>query len=73
MWKTAGLVVGALVVGLALVELVLRTFVAPHVAAQAATRFELDPDLIYRLRPRNRVTWHDGAMRDMWLSKTERT
>lgn len=46
----------AVVVGLGGVELGLRAFV-PSSAAGSAARFELDPDLIYRLRAENVVTW----------------
>jgi hypothetical protein len=49
------LVVG-LLAGVGLLELGLRAFV-PAPAAGSAARFELDPDLIYRLQPRNEVTW----------------
>jgi len=57
MWKTGALLAASLATGLVLVEVLLRGFVPPHVAAQASARFELDPDLIYRLRPHNVVTW----------------
>jgi lysophospholipase L1-like esterase len=50
------LVVASLAAGLGLVELGLRAFV-PAMAAGSAARFELDPDLIYRLRPDTVVTW----------------
>ncbi|MCC6766711.1 MAG: hypothetical protein IT293_18790 [Deltaproteobacteria bacterium] len=42
--------------GLGLVEAGLRAFV-PSMAAGSAARFELDPDLVYRLRPANVVAW----------------
>lgn len=46
----------ALLAGVGVLELVLRAFV-PAPAAGSAARFALDPDLIYRLQPRNEVTW----------------
>ena len=46
----------AIVVGLGGVELGLRAFV-PSSGAGSAARFELDPELIYRLRAENVVTW----------------
>lgn len=52
----ATLVVAALIVGLGAVEALLRAFV-PAMAAGSAARFELDRDLIYRLRPANVVAW----------------
>ena len=50
------LLLGSLLAGVGLLELGLRTFV-PAPAAGSAARFELDPDLIYRLQPRNEVSW----------------
>lgn len=50
------MLVGSAAVALALVEAGLRLFV-PSMAAGSAARFELDPDLIYRLRPETVVTW----------------
>lgn len=52
----APLVLASIAVAIGLVELGLRAFVPP-MAAGSAARFELDPDLIYRLRPANVVTW----------------
>jgi lysophospholipase L1-like esterase len=52
----ASLLVASLAVGVALVEVGLRAFV-PSLAAGSAARFELDPDLIYRLRAESVVTW----------------
>lgn len=53
---TATLLVVSIVAGLGLVEGGLRAFV-PRMAAGSAARFELDPDLIYRLRPEHTVAW----------------
>ncbi len=50
------LAVASVMVGLGLVELGLRAWV-PSLAAGSAARFELDPDVIYRLRADNAVTW----------------
>jgi hypothetical protein len=55
MGKTS-LLATSVVVGLGLLELVLRLFV-PSPAAGSAARFELDPELVYRLRSDNAVTW----------------
>jgi lysophospholipase L1-like esterase len=54
--RRSALLVVALLAAAGLLELVLRTFVAAPAAGSAA-RFRLDPDLIYRLQPRNEVTW----------------
>ncbi|MEO6029284.1 MAG: GDSL-type esterase/lipase family protein [Candidatus Binatia bacterium] len=51
-----GLVVASVVVALGMLELGLRAWL-PGLAAGSAARFELDPDLIYRLRPENAVRW----------------
>jgi lysophospholipase L1-like esterase len=53
---TGSLLVASVVAGLGVVELGLRAFV-PSLAAGSAARFELDADLIYRLRAENAVTW----------------
>lgn len=53
---TATLLAVSIAASLGLVELGLRAFV-PRMAAGSAARFELDPDLIYRLRPAHAVAW----------------
>jgi lysophospholipase L1-like esterase len=50
------LVVASVVLSLAMLELGLRAW-SPGLASGSAARFELDPDLIYRLRPANAVRW----------------
>lgn len=52
----ASLVVVSVLVGFGLLELGLRAFV-PGTVAGSAARFELDPDLVYRLRASNVVSW----------------
>ncbi len=52
----AALLAVSLAAGLGLVELGLRAFV-PSMKAGSAARFELDADLVYRLRPSNVVAW----------------
>ncbi len=52
----ATLVMGSMLFALGALELALRTIAPSHLAG-STRRFELDPDLIYRLRPRATVTW----------------
>jgi lysophospholipase L1-like esterase len=54
--RRGGLVVAGVVVALGVLELGLRMW-SPGLAAGSAARFELDPDLIYRLRADNAVRW----------------
>jgi lysophospholipase L1-like esterase len=50
------LVVASVLLALGGLEVGLRAW-SPELAAGSAARFELDPDLIYRLRPANAVRW----------------
>ncbi len=63
----ASLVVASIGAAVGLVELGLRAFV-PSLAAGSAARFELDPDLIYRLRADTVVTWSSAE-----FTETSRT
>jgi lysophospholipase L1-like esterase len=60
----ASLVVTSVLAGLGLLELALHAFV-PAMAAGSAARFELDPDLIYRLRPANAVAWSTAEFTEL--------
>lgn len=59
-----GLVVAAAVVALGVLELALRAW-SPGLAAGSAARFELDPDLIYRLRADNAVRWSSAEFTEI--------
>jgi hypothetical protein len=60
MWQRAVLLLCSLVIGLVVIELGLRRFLPLHFAARAASRYDLDPELIYRMRPHTNVTWRSG-------------
>ena len=55
--KFVALLACSLLVGFAVVELGLRAFVPLHFAAQARSRYDLDPDLIYRMKPHTSISW----------------
>ena len=55
--RKTSLVVTSLLMAVGTLELGLRVFVPAHFGTGGSSRFELDPDLIYRLRRRNAVSW----------------
>jgi hypothetical protein len=57
MWQRGVLLACSLLVALVGIELGLRTFFPFHFAARAASRYDLDPELIYRMRAHTNVSW----------------